>query len=75
MPEGVTALCQFYADQYGMIFHTVYDPVFFTIKGHIIFKNVLKNFDIMCAGLTDKEIAGYFHAIIYDVLAECALNK
>lgn len=72
MPDEVTALCRFYADQYGMIFHTVYDPTFFTIKGHIIFKNVLKHFCIMCAGLSNKEIAGYFHTIIYDVLIENA---
>jgi hypothetical protein len=28
----------------------------------------------MCAGLSDKEIAGYFHSIIYDVLAEYAIR-
>ena len=75
MPEEVTALCRFYADQYGMIFQITYDPVSFTIKGHIIFKNVLKKFSIICAGLTDKKIAEYFHAIIYDVLAESVLKK
>lgn len=75
MPDEVTALCRFYADQYGMIFHTTYDPMFCTIKGHIIFKNVSKNFAIMCAGITDKDIASYFHTIIYEVLAESALMK
>lgn len=75
MPDELIALCRFYADQYGMVFQTMYDPVFFIIKGHIIFKNVLKNFTIMCAGLSDKEIADYFHTIIYVVLAESALKK
>lgn len=70
MPDEITALCRFYADQYGMIFHAVYDPVFFVIKGHIIFRNTRKNYTIMCAGLSDKEIVGYFHSIIYDVLVE-----
>ena len=70
MPYEITELCRFYADQYGMIFHTVYDPVFFVLKGHIVFRNTRKNYSIMCAGLSDKEIAGHFHSIIYDVLAE-----
>lgn len=70
MPYEITALCRFYADQYGMIFHTVYDPKFFVLKGHIIFRNTRKNYAIMCAGKSDKEIAGHFHTIIYDVLAE-----
>lgn len=69
MPDEITFICRFYADQYGMIFHTVYDPVFFVLKGHIIFRNTNRNFSIMCAGLTDKEITSYFHGIIYDVLA------
>ena len=70
MSDKINALCQFYADQYGMIFHTVYDPVFFVLKGHIVFRNARKNFSIMCAGLSDKEIAEHFHSIIYDVLVE-----
>lgn len=32
MPEGITDLCRFYADQYGMIFYAVYDPVFFCVE-------------------------------------------
>ena len=39
MPDEITELCRFYADQYGMIFYTVYDPVFFVLKGHIAFRN------------------------------------
>lgn len=70
MPDEITALCQFYADQYGMIFHTIYDPVLFLLKGHIVSRNTTKSFSIMCAGLSDKEIAGHFHSIIFDVLAE-----
>lgn len=70
MPYEITELCRFYADQYGMIFHIVYDPVFFVLKGHIVFRNTIKNYFIMCSGLSDKEIAGHFHSIIYDVLAE-----
>lgn len=70
MPDEITELCRFYADQYGMIFHTRYDPVFFVLKGHIVFRNTTKNFSIMCAGRTDKEIAGSFYSIIWDVLAE-----
>lgn len=72
MPDGITDLCRFYADQYGMIFHTVYDPRFFIIKGDIVFRNTRKNFSIMCAGMTEKEIIGHFHTIIYDVLAAAA---
>lgn len=74
MSDEITALCQFYAEQYGMIFHTVYDPVYFVLKGHIVFHRTRKNFSIMCAGMTDKEIAGRFHSIIYDVLAENGRN-
>lgn len=70
MPYEIIELCRFYADQYGMIFHTDYDPVLFVLKGHIVFRNTRKNYSIMCAGLPDKEIAGHFHSIIYDVLAE-----
>ena len=70
MLDEITALCRFYADQYGMIFRTVYDPVFFRIKGHIVFRNTRKNYSIMCKGLSEKEIVGHFHMIIYDVLAE-----
>ena len=70
MLDEITRLCQFYADQYGMIFNTVYDPVFFTIKGLIVFRHKYKYYTIMCAGLSDKEIAGQFHSIIYGVLAE-----
>lgn len=70
MVDGITDLCRFYTDQYGMVFRIVYDPVHFTLKGHIVFRNTRKNFSIMCAGLSDKEIAGHFHSIIYNVLAE-----
>lgn len=70
MPDGINDLCRFYADQYGMIFHTVYDPLFFTIKGEILFRNTRKNYCIRCAGLSDKEIIGHLHSIIYDVLVE-----
>lgn len=70
MADAINELRQFYSDQYGMIFHTVYDLVFFTLKGYIVFRNTRKNFSIMFAGLSDKEIVGHFHSIIYDVLAE-----
>ena len=70
MPDEITVLCQFYAEQYGMIFHVVFDPAFYVLKGHIIFGNTHRNFSIICAGFADKEIAGHFHSIIYDVLAE-----
>ena len=70
MPDEITELCRFYADQYGMIFHTTYDPVFLLLKGHIVFRNITKNFSIMCAGRTGKEIAGSIHSIIFDILAE-----
>lgn len=70
MPDEITALCRFYADQYGMIFHNVYDPVWFTLKGYIVFRNTIKNYSIECAGMSDKEIVVHFHMIIYDVLAE-----
>ena len=70
MPDEVILLCRFYADQYGMIFHTVYDPLHFEVKVHIVFRNTKQNFKIFCEGLSDKEIAGYFHTIIYDVLAK-----
>lgn len=70
MPDEITVLCRFYAEQYGMIIHVVYDPAFFVLKGDIVFRNIRKNYSIMCAGRTDKEIAGSFHSIIYDVLAE-----
>lgn len=71
MPDEVINLCRFYSDQYGMIFHTVYDPVYIVIKGYILFRNTRKNFIIYCGdGRTDKEIAGNLHTIIYDVLAE-----
>ncbi|MBO5853317.1 MAG: hypothetical protein J6Q61_01110 [Bacteroidales bacterium] len=75
MTDEITKLCRFYADQYGMIFHNVYDPIFFVLKGHIIFRNNRKNYSIMCAGLSDKEIVGHFHSIIYDVLAEEGSRK
>lgn len=71
--DEITKLCQFYAEQYGMIFHTVYDPASFIIKGHILFRNTRKNFSIMYAGMSDKEIASHFHTIIYDILAEEAI--
>lgn len=75
MPEEIIDLCRFYADQYGMIFYMVYDPVNFIIKGHMVFRNVRKNYCIMCAGMTEKEMAGNFHTIIYDVLDEgCEKN-
>lgn len=32
MPDEITALCRFYADQYGMIIQTRYDPVIFSQK-------------------------------------------
>lgn len=70
MPDEAEALCHFYADQYGMIFHTVYDPVSFVLKGHIVFRNTMKYFSIITAGMTDKEIIGYLHSIIYDILAD-----
>jgi hypothetical protein len=70
MPDEVNAICRFYADQYGMIITTIYDPVFFVLKCHIVFGNTMKNISIRCAGLSDKEIVEYFHTIIYDVLAE-----
>lgn len=70
MPDGITALCDFYSNQYGMIFHTVYDPVFFVLKGHIVFKNTTKHYSIFCAGFSDKEIVEYFHSLIYDILCE-----
>lgn len=70
MPNEIDELCRFYADQYGMIFNIIYDPVFFVLKGNIVFHNTTKNFSIMCEGLSDKEIAGHFHYIIIDVLAE-----
>ena len=70
MVDGITDLCRLYTDQYGMIFRIVYDPMHFTLKGYIVLRNTRKNFYIMCAGLSDKEIAGYFHSTIYDVLAE-----
>ena len=70
MPEEVTDLCRFYADQYGMIFHTVYDPVNFMLKGHIVYRNDRINYAIMCAFKTEKEIAKIFHSIIYDVLSK-----
>lgn len=72
MPDEITALCRFYADQYGMIFHTVYDPRVFILKGEIVFRNTRKNFSIMYAGMSEKEIIGHFHTIIYDVLAVSA---
>lgn len=70
MPDEIINLCRFYTDQYGMSIKTIYDPVSFVIKGHIVFRNTHRNYSIMCAGLSDKEIAGHFHTIIYDVLAE-----
>lgn len=70
MPDVITALCQFYADQYGMTFDTIYDPVFFVLKGRIVFHNTTKKFAIMCEGRTGKEIAGSLHSIIFDILAE-----
>lgn len=74
MPDELIALSRFYADQYGMIIHTVYDPVFNELKGHIVFKNTHRNFSFMCVGLSDKEIVRHFHSIIYDVLAEEGMN-
>ena len=70
MPDEVAELCRFYRDQYGMIIQTMYNPIGFTLSCHIVFQNTRKDFSIMCAGLSDKEIAGHFHSIIYDVLAE-----
>lgn len=74
MMDAITKLCQFYADQYGMIFHTVYDPMFFVLTGHIVFKNTRKNYSIMFAGMSDKEIVEHFHLMIYDVLIEEGRN-
>jgi len=74
MLDAIAELRQFYTDQYGMTIQTVYDPVHFTLNGHIVFRNTRKNYSIMCAGLSDKEIAGYFHSTIYDVLAEDAIH-
>ena len=74
MPNELIYLCQFYANYYGMIIHTVYNPIDFTIKGYIIFRNTKKNYSIMCAGMTDKEITSHFHLMIYDILAENAIN-
>lgn len=62
-------LIRFYVDQYGMTIHYTYDPVFFTVKGYVLFK-IKKNFEIECAGLSPDEISGYMHTVIYDVLAE-----
>ena len=70
MPDEITELCRFYADQYGMVFHTTYDPASLLLKGHMVFRNTTKNVSIVCAGHTDKEIAESFHSIIYDILAE-----
>lgn len=67
MLDEIIALSRFYSNQYGMIFHTVYDPRYFTMKGHIVFRNTIENFCIMCEGLSEKEIAAHFHSIIYDV--------
>ena len=62
-------LIRFYVDQYGMTIHYTYDPVFFTVKGYVLFK-IKKEFTIFCAGLSPEEIAGHMHTVIYDVLAE-----
>lgn len=70
MPDEIINLSRFYSDQYGMIFHNIYSPIDFTLKGYIIFKSIKKNYLIMCSGLTEKEIAEHFHMIIYEILAE-----
>lgn len=70
----INRLCRFYADQYKMVFDTVFDPVFCTLKGKITFKSTTKKFTIFCALRTENEITEDFHTLIFDVLAEEA-NK
>lgn len=69
MLDKLDDLIRFYADQYGMTIHYTYDPVFFTVKGFVLFK-IKKNFTIFCDGLSQEEIAGYMHGVIYDILEE-----
>lgn len=65
-------LIHFYVNQYdGMTIHYTYDPVFFTVKGYVLFKTK-KDFMINCVGLSPEQIAGYVHTVIYDVLWEDA---
>lgn len=75
IPDEVIELSQFYAEQYGMIIHMVYDPVFFVLKGHVIFRNTKRNFSIICTRYSEKEIANEFHGIIYEVLATESFNQ
>lgn len=60
MPDGITAFCRFYADQYGMIFHTVYDPRFFIIKGDIVFRNTRKTFPLCVQECQKKKLSDIF---------------
>ena len=69
MLDKLDDLIRFYVDQYGMTIHYTYDPVFFKVKGYVLFK-IKKEFTIFCAGLSPEEIAGHMHTVIYDVLAE-----
>lgn len=71
----INRLFTFYANQYGMIFDTIYDLQFDKLKGRIIFRNVEKNFCIECHSLSEEEIVGYLHTIIYDVLIEAGNQK
>ena len=69
MLDKLDDLIRFYVDQYGMTIQYTFDPVFFTVKGYVLFK-IKKEFTIFCAGLSPEEIAGHMHTVIYDVLAE-----
>lgn len=69
MLDKLDDLIRFYVDQYGMSIHYTYDPVFFTIKGYVLFK-IKREFTIFFAGLSPEELAGQMHTVILDVLAE-----
>jgi len=71
----INHLCIFYATQYKMVFDTVFDPVFCTLKGKITFQSTTKKFTIFCALRTEKEITADFHTLILDVLSEEAAKK
>lgn len=64
-------LLQFYSHEYpGMVFDIIYDPVFMTLKGRIIYKSVQKKFTVFVPNSQEKAAIQHVHTIILDVLSE-----
>ena len=66
--DKVDSLIRFYIDQYGMEIKYQFDPIYYTIKGTIKYKQTERDFLVECALSAPEEIAGRVHTCILDVL-------